>query len=85
MADGDFVLGDKNLLHEEPDDTLAFGDGPGVSAEERNRARKPVQGLGEAEIGLPILGPVDGGLQFAVQRLFLTAELGAFWRAARRW
>ena len=26
MADGDFVLGDKYLLHEEPDDTLPFGD-----------------------------------------------------------
>ena len=32
MADGDFVVGDENLLHEEPDDTLPFGDVQGCDA-----------------------------------------------------
>ena len=30
----------------------------------------------EPEIGLPILGAIDGGLQFAMQSLLLTTELG---------
>ena len=75
MADGDFVLGDQNLLHEESDDTLPFGDvqGFGTRAQPRQKAG---QGLGEPEIGLPILGAIDGGLQFAMQSLFLAAQLG---------
>ena len=73
MADGDFVLGDQNLLHEEPDDTLPFRDVQGFGGRAQPR-QKAGQGLGEPEIGLPILDTIDGGLQFAVQRLFLTAE-----------
>ena len=75
MADDDFVLGDQNLLHEEPDDTLPFGDVQflGGGAQPRQKAG---QGLGEPQTGLPILGAIDGGFQFAVQRLLLTADLG---------
>ena len=75
MADGDFVLGDQNLLHEEPDDTLPLGDVQGLGGRAQPR-QKAGQGLGEPQIGLPILGAIDGGFQLAVQRLFLTAELG---------
>ena len=77
MADGDFVLGDQNLLHEEPDDTLPFGDVQGFGGCGRAQPRqKAGQGLGETEIGLPILGAIDGGLQLAMQSLFLAVQLG---------
>ena len=75
MADGDLVFGDQNLLHEEADDTLAFREVQGFGGRAQPR-QKAGQGLGEAEIGLPILDTIDGRLQFAVQRLFLPAELG---------
>ena len=74
MANGDFVLGDQNLLYEEADDTLPLGDVQGFGGRAQPR-QKVCQGFGEAEIGLPILGAIDGGLQFAMQRLFLPAEL----------
>ncbi|MCY3841492.1 MAG: hypothetical protein OXH09_23095 [Gammaproteobacteria bacterium] len=47
MTDGDFVRSDEDLLHKEPDDTLAFRDVEGI-----------------------------GGLQFAIQRLFLPRNSG---------
>ncbi|MCY4440255.1 MAG: hypothetical protein OXE53_08610, partial [Deltaproteobacteria bacterium] len=75
MADSDFVLGDQHLLHEEPDDALAFGDVEGFGGRTQP-LQKAGQGLGEPEIGLPILGAIDGGLQFAMQSLFLAAQLG---------
>ena len=75
MADSDFVLGDKYLLHEEPDDTLPFGDVQGFGGRTQPR-QKAGQSLGEPKISLSILGAIDSGLQFAMQRLFLTAELG---------
>ena len=52
---------------------------PGMSrvvADVRRRAIKPCQGLGDPEIGLPVLGLIDNGLQFAMQSLFLAAQLG---------
>ena len=64
MADGDFVLGDKYLLHEEPDDTLPFGEVQSFGGRTQPR-QKGGQSLGEPEPGLPILGTIDGGLQFA--------------------
>ena len=75
MANGDFVLGDQHLLHDEPDDALPFGDVQGFGGRVQPR-QKAGQRLGEPEIGLAILRTIDGGLQFAIQRLLLTAEFG---------
>ena len=81
MADGDFVLGDQNLLHEEADDTLPLGDVEGFGGRAQPR-QKAGQDLGEAQIGLPILGTVDGGLQLAMQRLFLPGSSGILSRSS---
>ena len=75
MANGDRVLTDQHLLHEEPDDALPFGGVQCFGARAQSR-QKAGQGLGEPEIGLPVLGTIDGGLQLAMQSPFLTTELG---------
>ena len=78
MANGDFVLADQHLLHDEPDDTLPFCDVQSFSGRAQPR-QEAGQGLGEAQIGLPILGAIDGGLQFAIQRLLLTTSSGVLY------
>ena len=75
MANGDFFFADQHLLHEEPDDALPFGNVQGFGGRTQPR-QKAGQRLGEPEIGLPILRTIDGGLQFAMQSLLLTTELG---------
>ena len=84
MADGDFVLGDQYLLHEESDDTLPFGDVQGFGGRAQPR-QKAGQGLGEPEIGLPTLSAIDGGLQFRDAEPVPGGAARAFCRAARRW
>ena len=54
---------------------LALWDGQGGGGCAQPR-QKTCQGLGDPEIGLPVLGLIDNGLQFAMQSLFLTAQLG---------
>ena len=50
-----------------------MSQGCGGCAQARQKA---CQGLGDPQIGLPVLGLVDNGLQFAMQSLLLTAQLG---------
>ena len=71
MSDGDVVLADQYLLHKQPDDALPVGDVQGIGARAQPR-QKAGQGLGESQIGLAILGTVDGRLQLAMQSLLLT-------------
>ena len=75
MANGDFVLGDQHLLHDALDDALPFRDVQSFSGRAQPR-QEAGQALGEPEIGVPILGAIDGGLQFAIQRLLLPTEVG---------
>ena len=75
MANGDFFFADQHLLHEEPDDTLPFGNVQGFGGRTQPR-QKAGQRLGEPEIGLPILRTIDDGLQFAMQSPLLTTEFG---------
>ena len=75
MADDDFLLADQHLLDEEPDDALALRNVQGFGRRAQAR-QEAVQGLRDPEIGLPVLGLIDNGLQFAMQSLLLTAQLG---------
>ena len=51
-----------------PDDVEGLGGGA-------QPCQEAGQSLGDSEIGLPVLGTIDGRLQLAMQRLLLTAEL----------
>ena len=75
MANCDFVLDDQYLLHDEPDDAQSFREAQrfGGQAPPRQEAG---QALGEPEMGFTILGAIDGGLQFEMQSLLLTTEIG---------
>ena len=75
MTNGDIFFAYQHLLHDEPDDALPFGDVQGFGGRAQPR-QEAGQRLGEPEIGLPVLRPIDGGLQFAMQSLLLTTELG---------
>ena len=75
MANDDGVLADQHLLDEEANDALALGDVQ-CFGRRAQPCQEVGQGLGEPEIGLAILGTIDGGLQLTVQSLLLTAELG---------
>ena len=65
MTNGDVVLADQHLLHEKADDALALWDVQGRGGGTQAR-QKSCQGLGNPEIGLPVFGLVDNGLQFAM-------------------
>ncbi len=68
MTDGDVVVADQDLAHDEPDDLLALLDGQivGVGAEPRAEA---LECLGELEVGL-------GVVQFGVERVQLGLHSG---------
>ena len=75
VADGDVVVADQDLAHEEPDGLLALlgGEVFGVAGEAGAEA---VERLGELEVGLGVVQFGVEGVELGLQGCFAFAQLG---------
>jgi hypothetical protein len=73
MANGDGVVSDQDVFHNEPYDSLTFSDTQRISSSVQ-AVEKGREGLGEAKEGLPIISLVSDCLQLDAEPLFTLAE-----------
>jgi hypothetical protein len=75
VADGDVVVAEENLAHDEPEDLLAPLDRERLGVGRQPGAER-VEGLGELEVGLGVVQLGVERVQFGAQRRFALAQLG---------
>ena len=73
MANGDGVVSNQDVFHNEPDDSLTLNDAQRISSPVQ-AVEKRGDGLREAKEGRPIVGLVSDCLQFDAERLFALAQ-----------
>src|ERR1035438_1798534 len=73
MANGDGVVSDQDVFHNEPNDSLTLNYTQRISSSVQ-AVEKGREGLGEAKEGLPIISLVSDCLQLDAERLFTLAE-----------
>jgi hypothetical protein len=72
MANGDGVVSDQDVFHNESNDSLTLNDTQRISSPVQ-AVEKRREGLREAKEGRPIIGLVSDCLQLSTERLFALA------------